>query len=110
MEALRLRLHVEDKQHREEKGRLCQDKDAVVTAKETEIDDLKDSLLNRDERIQTLVRASEEKDRTIDSKVGEIDELKKMVKQTEVYAHKLHKQIGRVRYEKQVRCCSFSCL
>ena len=102
IEALRLRLQVEDKQHREEKGRLRKEKDAVISAKESEIEDLKDSLVNRDDRIQTLVLASEEKDRTIESKVSEIDELKKMVKQTEVYAHKLHKQIGKVRYEKQV--------
>nr|KAG5702194.1 hypothetical protein BaRGS_033906 [Batillaria attramentaria] len=101
IEALRLRLQVEEKQHKDDKGKLTKEKDAVIKGKETEIEDLKDSLVNREERIQTLVRASEEKDRTIQSKVSEIDELKKLVKQTEDYAHKLHKQIGRVRDERK---------
>lgn len=95
-------MQVEEKQHRDDKGKLKNEKDKIIAAKETEIEDLKDSLVSREERIQMLVRASEEKDRTIKSKVGEIENLKQLVKQTEEYADKLHRQIGRVREDKKV--------
>jgi hypothetical protein len=45
----------------------------VISAKESEIEDLKDSLVNRDDRIQTLVKASEEKDRQIETKVRDVN-------------------------------------
>ncbi|XP_076462849.1 uncharacterized protein LOC143295160 [Babylonia areolata] len=101
IEALRLRLQVEEKQHRDDKNKLRQEKDTVIRSKESEIDDLRESLVNREERIHTLLRASQEKDLTIQDKVSEIEELKKMVRQTEDYAHKLHRQIGQVKHKKE---------
>ena len=63
---------MEDKQHRDDKNKLRKEKDDVITSKESEIEDLKDSLVNREQRIHTLVKASEEKDKTIDIKVKEM--------------------------------------
>ncbi|KAL8584599.1 hypothetical protein ACOMHN_002329 [Nucella lapillus] len=101
IETLRLRLQVEDKQHLEDKNKLRREKDGVIQSKECEVEDLKDSLTNRDERIHHLVKAGQEKDRTIQDKVSEIDDLKKMVRQTEEIAHKLHRQIGQVKHKKE---------
>ncbi|XP_046355336.2 ELKS/Rab6-interacting/CAST family member 1-like isoform X1 [Haliotis rufescens] len=101
IDALRLRLDVEAKHHTTENERIVKEKTREIEKKEDEIGSLKDSLINRDERIGVLVKCSGEKDKIIKEKSGELNELKKLVKQTEEYAGKLFKQVSRLRDDKR---------
>ncbi|XP_067679528.1 ELKS/Rab6-interacting/CAST family member 1-like isoform X2 [Haliotis asinina] len=101
IDALRLRLDVEAKHHASENERIVHEKTREVEQKEEEISELKDSLVNRDERINVLVKCTGEKDRIIKEKSLELNDLKKLVKQTEEYAGKLFKQVSRLRDDKR---------
>ena len=101
IDALRLRLNVEAKHHDSEKQKIISDKEQELTKKEREVDDLKDSLVHRDDRITGLVKESEQKDRELQEKVQEIDNLKKLMKETETYADALNKKVNRLRVDKQ---------
>ncbi|KAL4236728.1 hypothetical protein ACF0H5_005112 [Mactra antiquata] len=97
IEALRMRLTVESKNHDAEKTHIIHEKEKVLNKKEDEINDLKDSLVRREERISALSKEGIQKDTTIMQKEKEIVQLKDLVKQTEGYAEQLQKRIGRLR-------------
>lgn len=100
IEALRLRLNVETKHHESEKQKILGEKEKELNVKEKEVDDLRDSLVHREERISGLVKESEQKDRELQEKVQEISNLKKLMKETETFADALHKKVNNLKTEK----------
>jgi len=101
IEALRIRIDVDQKQYGLEKKKLLQDQEKKLFKKEGEIEELKDSLVNRDERIRTLAQEKEDQDRQISEKMGEIHELRDLVQQTEDYADKLSTKLGKLKEMKK---------
>ena len=101
IEALRLRLNVEAKHHDSEKQKIISDKEKELGKKEKEVDDLKDSLVHRDDKITGLVKEKEQKDRELHEKVQEIENLKKLMQETETYADALNKKVNKLRVDKQ---------
>ena len=101
IDALRLRLDIEDKHHTNEKEKIRQDKNQEIGVKEQQIEELKDSMTNRDERIALLVKAGSEKDNIIQEKINELNELRKLVSQSEDYANNLRKQVRKLREERK---------
>ena len=101
IDALRMRLSVESKNHGGEVYKLKRQKDEELNKKEDEINDLKDSIVHRDDRITGLVREGNDKEFQINKKEKEINDLKDLVKQTEHYADQLQKQVGVLKGEKQ---------
>lgn len=97
IDALRMRLTVETKNHDNELQKVKSQNETDLEKKEDEINDLKDSLVNRETRISRLVREGNEKEFQIKQKEKEIDDLKDLVKQTEDYADQLQKQVGKLR-------------
>ena len=100
IEALRLRLNVEAKHHDSEKQKIISDKEKELNKKEQEVDDLRDSLVNRDEKITKLAKEGEQKDREIHAKVQEISDLRKLMKETETYADALHRKVDKLKVDK----------
>ncbi|XP_045160428.2 chromosome partition protein Smc-like isoform X2 [Mercenaria mercenaria] len=100
IDALRMRLTVEAKNHDTEKYKIIKEKERELDKKEDEIIDLKDSLVHRDERVTVLVKEGHEKDFQIQQKEKEINDLKELVKQTEGYAEQLQKRVGRLKDDK----------
>lgn len=100
IDALRMRLTVEAKNHDSELHKMKQKKDDELNKKEEEINDLKDSLVSREDRITTLVREGNEKEFQIKQKEKEINDLKELVKQTEHYTNQLQKQVGKLKSDK----------
>ncbi|XP_052264745.1 putative leucine-rich repeat-containing protein DDB_G0290503 isoform X2 [Dreissena polymorpha] len=100
IDALRMRLTVESKNHDSEKYKIIKEKEKQINKKEEEINDLKDSLVNRDERIGSLVKEGHQKDEHIKEKEQEIIDLKDLVKQTEDYAEQLKKRVEKLRVDK----------
>ncbi|KAK3591248.1 hypothetical protein CHS0354_010614 [Potamilus streckersoni] len=101
IDALRIRLNVESKQHDTERRKIIGEKDKELNKKESEVQDLRDSLLKREDRIKVLVGKCDEKDRYIEERVQEINGLKALVKQTEDYANELQKKAEKLRVQKQ---------
>ncbi|XP_041358244.1 golgin IMH1-like [Gigantopelta aegis] len=101
IDALRLRLDIEDKHHTSEKEKIRQEKEQEIGTKEQQIEELRDSMTNRDERISLLVKAGNEKDNVIQEKINELNELKKLVGQSEDYANNLKKQVRKLREERK---------
>lgn len=97
IDALRMRLTVESKNHDAEKRNIIQEKEKALDKKEEEINDLKDSLVRREDRISALAKDGVQKDTAILQKEKEIVQLKDLVKQTESYAEQLQKRIGKLR-------------
>lgn len=100
IDALRMRLTVEAKNHDTEKHNIIKEKEREIDKKEDEINELKDSLVRRDERVNMLVRDGHDKDYQIQQKEKEISDLKELVKQTEGYAEQLQKRVGRLKDDK----------
>lgn len=100
IDALRMRLTVEAKNHDNELQKVKTENSTELEKKEDEINDLKDSLVNRETRISRLVKEGNEKEFQIKQKEKEIDDLKDLVKQTEDYADQLQKQVGKLRGDK----------
>lgn len=101
IEALRLRLNVEAKHHDSEKQKIINEKEKELNKKDKEVEDLKDSLVNRNDRISLLVKEGDQKDREINEKVKEINNLKKLMKETETYADALHRKVDKLKVDKQ---------
>lgn len=100
IDALRMRLTVEAKNHDSEKQNIIKEKQKELEKKEDYINELKDSLVRRDERVNILVREGHDKDFQIQQKEKELIELKELVKQTEGYAEQLQKRIGKLKGDK----------
>lgn len=101
IEALRVRLDVEAKHHRNDRLKVVEEKEKLLQEKEKEIETLKDSLVNRDGRISNLVKQNDEQTLKLEEKLEEINELKDLVEQTETYANKLNKHVGKLKEEKR---------
>ncbi|XP_052777064.1 centromere-associated protein E-like isoform X2 [Mya arenaria] len=100
IDTLRMRLTVESKNHEQEKLKIVKVKEKEIDKKEDEISELKDSLVNRDDRISHLVREGNQKDVHIREKEQEIKDLKDLVKQTEDYAEQLQKRVDKLKVDK----------
>lgn len=101
IDALRLRLNVEARHHDSEKQKIISEKDKELDKKEKEVEDLRDSLVHRDDRISGLVKEGELKDKELSEKVQEISNLKKLMKETETFADVLHKKVNKLKGDKQ---------
>lgn len=100
IDALRIRLSVEAKHHDTEKHNIIKDKEKELDKREDEMNDLKDTLVQSDERVTLLVNEGHEKDFLIQEKEQEIIDLKTFVKQTEGYAEQLQKRVGKLKDDK----------
>lgn len=96
IETLRLKIKTDEKNHLTERARIVESKETEIRSKETEIDQLKESLANRDEKIHDLTRCSNQKDKIIQGKSLEIDDLKRMVEKTNEYARRIRMQVNLV--------------
>ncbi|CAL1540848.1 unnamed protein product [Lymnaea stagnalis] len=101
IETLRLKIKVDENNYQSSRAHLEENKERELQRKDSEIEDLRESVTSRDEQINKLMKASQEKDRAILSKSAEIDDLKKMVRQTKEYAQKIKRQVGQIRNHKE---------
>lgn len=101
IDALRMRLTVEAKNHDTERSKIVHEKEKELNKKESEIGDLKDSLGRREERITDLERENRTKTVQIEQKEKEIGDLKALVQQTEEYTKELQKQMGKLKSDKR---------
>lgn len=97
IETLRIRIDVEAKQHEQEKKKMISEKERALQQKEAEIAELRGSITNREDRIDVLVKEREEQDLEISAKMDEINGLRDLVQQTEDYADKLTKKVGKLK-------------
>ena len=102
VETLRLRIDVEEKQHQKEKQKLLSEKETELQQREKEIDNLRESVFNREDRIDVLLSEKEEQETEISEKMGEIDDLRELVMQTEGHTDKLSKKITKLKSEKRL--------
>lgn len=101
IEALRIRIDVAAKQHEQEKKMILTEKEKEIQKKEMEITELRGSVTNREERIDVLVNEKDDQDQQISDKMDEISSLRELVQQTEDYADRLSKKVGKLREVKR---------
>lgn len=101
IEALRLRIDFEEKQHTSSMSKVAAETERQVKKRDSEIDDLKDNVSKRDRHIDELLDEHRAKDKLMKSRSSEIEALKLVVTQTEKYAKDMQSQVRQLSRDKK---------